>query len=58
MLRRVSGQIKVALDAEDLDEAESIKEFKIKDISVTIIRIGRVILLENTENSRSVSFDH
>lgn len=55
LLRRVSDRIKVDLDALNLDEAEGVKEYRIKDISVLLDASEKQIQLQNTQKKEIFS---
>lgn len=57
ILRRVSDQIIIELNAINLDEALSVKEYKIKNISIQLKPVEREILLVNRNKFRKMSFE-
>ncbi|WNF24846.1 restriction endonuclease-like protein [Mesobacillus jeotgali] len=57
MLRRVSDQIRIDLDHENLDRASRITEYKIKDIKVMMDKQEREILFIQNDAEEAVSID-
>lgn len=57
MLRRVSDQIRIDLDQENLDRASRISEYKIKDIKVVMDKQEREIRFIQNNTEESVSID-
>jgi len=53
MLRRISDQIKIELNAENVDEASEIKEYRVKDIGITINTANKELILSK-ENKQKV----
>ncbi|MBS4193213.1 restriction endonuclease-like protein [Bacillus sp. FJAT-49705] len=57
ILRRVSDQIKLDLDAAYVDEAKNVMEYEIKDISIQLKPVEQEIILTNRNVSRSMSLE-